>query len=318
MTLVQLEYIVAVDTYRHFAVAAANCFVTQPTLSMQIQKLEAELGIKLFDRSKQPVVPTALGSQVITQARKVLTEKNQIDELIQSEKGVITGELKIGIIPTLAPYLLPLFVQSFIASHPQVKLIVTEMTTDHILLALKESRIDVGILVTPLHENGIKEHVLFYEELVAFASTDNPATKKQELTPADINPDTLWLLEEGHCFRAQILNLCDLRKGTRPANRFQYEAGSFETLRRFVEINKGITLLPELATADLSTKQQQLVRHFAHPAPMREVSLVIHRDFVKKRLVEVLEAEILKSLPEKITSNTPSNIVPIEMGRARE
>ena len=311
MTFVQLEYIVAVDTYRHFATAAEHCYVTQPTLSMQIQKMELELGVKIFDRSKQPVVPTEMGEQLIEQAKKILAEKGMIDELVQTKKGILSGELKIGIIPTLAPYLLPLFIQQFTKKHPQVKLVVSELTTDLIIARLKESRIDVGILVTPLHEKGIKEHVLFYEELVAYVSKNNAAFNKTYVLPQDIDPNKLWLLEEGHCFRSQILNLCELRKASREGGNFEYEAGSFETLRRMVELNDGITVLPELATIDLNNKQLQLVRQFKKPVPMRQVSMVVHRDFVKKRLIEVLKTEIMAAVPEKIKLNKSRNVIPV-------
>ncbi|MCY7420859.1 MAG: LysR family transcriptional regulator [Chitinophagaceae bacterium] len=311
MTFVQLEYIIAVDTYRHFASAAEHCFVTQPTLSMQIQKMELELGVKIFDRSKQPVVPTEIGQQLVDQAKRILAEKNVIDELVQIKKGILTGELKIGIIPTLAPYLLPLFIQQFTTKHPEVRLVVSELTTGLIISRLRESRIDVGILVTPLNEPGIKEHVLFYEELVAYVSKNNAAFNKAFVVPQDIDPNKLWLLEEGHCFRSQILNLCELRKVGKGHNNFEYEAGSFETLRRMVELNDGITVLPQLATYDLNSNQQQLVRQFKRPAPMREVSMVVHRDFVKKRLIDVLRHEIMDSVPDKIKLNKSRNIIPV-------
>ena len=225
MTFVQLEYIIAVDTCRHFAKAAAQCFVTQPSLSMQIQKLEEELGLKLFDRSKQPVVPTEAGAAVIEQARKIIAENNVIHEIVQQKKGIITGTLHIGIIPTLAPYLLPLFIQQFIKKYPLVKLIVTELTTELIVSRLKEGRMDVGILVTPLDEKGIKEEPLFYEEMVAYVSKKDKAYKKIYILPQDIDPAKVWLLEEGHCFRSQIINLCELRKASVGGGHFDYEIG---------------------------------------------------------------------------------------------
>jgi LysR family hydrogen peroxide-inducible transcriptional activator len=311
MTFVQLEYIVAVDTYRHFATAAGHCFVTQPTLSMQVQKLEKELGLKIFDRSKQPVIPTEAGREIIGQARKILSERQLIDEIVQTKNGVLTGELRIGIIPTLAPYLLPLFIPGFTTKYPQIKLIVIELTTELVITRLREARIDAGILVTPLQENGIREQVLFYEELLVYVSRKNAAYKKTYMLAQDIDPGKLWLLEEGHCFRSQIVRLCELRKASKEGSHFEYEAGSLETLRRMVELNDGITILPQLATTDLSARQQQLIRHFKRPAPMREVSLVVHRDFVKQRLIAALKAEILRSVPEKIRQNRNVNVIPI-------
>jgi LysR family hydrogen peroxide-inducible transcriptional activator len=291
--------------------AASRCFVTQPTLSMQIQKLEEELGVKIFDRSKQPVVPTEAGIEIIEQARKILAEKNVITEIVQAKKGVLTGELRIGIIPTLAPYLLPLFVQNFSKKYPHVKLIVQEMLTEYIIARLREGRIDAGIVVTPLQEKGIKEHVLFYEELMAYVSKKNAAYKKTYVLAQDIDPEKLWLMEEGHCFRSQIVNLCELRKASEMSAHFEYEAGSIEALRRMVELNDGITILPELTTLDMDNKRLQLIRHFKKPAPMREVSVVVHRDFVKKRLIEVLKEEISAAVPDKIRKNKSANVVPI-------
>lgn len=309
MTLVQLQYIIALDDYRHFALAAEHCHVTQPTLSMQIQKLESEMGIQIFDRSKYPVVPTEMGEELIKQARKIQSEIAVFDDLVQVRKGIVSGELKIGIIPTLAPYLLPLFIQSFTSNHPNVKLVVTEMTTENIMAKLREGRIDVGILVTPLHDNTLTEHVMFYEELLAYTSPKNSVYNKTYVLPKDIDPQKLWLLEEGHCFRSQILNLCELRKASRDKIHFEYEAGSLETLRRMVDLNDGITILPELATLDLNAQQIRSLREFKKPAPMREVSLVVHRDFVKRRLIEVLKEEILNSIPAKTRQNKNKNVI---------
>lgn len=310
MTQVQLSYIVALDNLRHFAEAAEYCHVTQPTLSMQIHKLEQELGVKIFDRSKQPVIPTENGREIIVQARKIVAEFEELHNLVEARKGVHAGELKIGIIPTLAPYLLPLFVQSFSRKYPQVKLVVKELTTETIIARLRENRLDVAILVTPLEEKGIREQVLFYEKLVAYVSKKNSLYKKSYLLSKDIDPRKLWLLEEGHCFRSQIMNLCELQKAGREGKLLDYEAGSIETLRRMVELNDGITILPELATMDLRTSQLQLLRPFKDPAPMREVSIAVHRDFVKKKLVEIFRQEIIDSIPEKIRRNRGA-IIPV-------
>jgi LysR family transcriptional regulator, hydrogen peroxide-inducible genes activator len=311
MTIVQLEYVIAVDTHRHFAIAAEHCHVTQPTLSMQLHKLEQELGIKLFDRSKQPVMPTEAGMEIIAQARRILTEYELMNEIVQSKKGILSGELKIAIIPTLAPYLLPLFIQSFNHKYPKVKLIVTEMTTEKIILRLKEGRMDAAILVTPLQDPGIKEYVLFYEELQVYVSRKNKLYTRSSVQPKDIDPQKLWLLEEGHCFRSQIVNLCELRKASKEGSFFEYEAGSIDTLKRMVDLNDGITILPELAAMDIPKLNQNQLRKFKSPVPMREVSLIVHRDFVKKKLVELLKQEIINSLPEKIKKNKNTNVVPV-------
>ena len=311
MTFVQLEYIVSLDTQRHFASAASQCHVTQPTLSMQINKLEQELGLKLFDRSKQPVLPTQAGVEIIEKARKLLADRDSLLESVDARKGIVNGELRIGIIPTLAPYLLPLFISSFAKKFPQVKLTVSELTTQLLVSYLREGRIDVGMLVTPLQEPGITEDVLFYEELVAYVSRNNAAYRKHFVLAKDIDHNKLWLLEEGHCFRSQIVNLCELRKKTREGSHFEYEAGSIETLRRMVELNDGITIMPELATLEMTARQQQHLRYFKSPAPMREVSMVVHRHFVKKKLIELLKGEVMKVIPEKIRRNKKTMVVPV-------
>lgn len=312
MTFVQLEYILALDTHRHFATAASECHVTQPTLSMQINKLEQEIGMKLFDRSKQPVLPTEAGIEIIAKARRVLAERDALLESIDHRKGIYHGELRVGIIPTLAPYLLPLFIVPFTRKYPGVKLIINELTTAQLIGRLKEGKIDAGVLVTPLLEPGIREDVLFYEEMLAYVSRNNSAYNKEYVLPKDIDPNKLWLLEEGHCFRSQILNLCTLRRKSDEGSHFEYEAGSIETLRRMVETNDGITIIPELATLDMTTRQQQMLRRFRKPVPVREVSLVVHRDFVKKRLIDILKQEILKAVPEKVKQNKRSKVVPVE------
>jgi LysR family hydrogen peroxide-inducible transcriptional activator len=278
---------------------------------MQLHKLEKELGTKIFDRSKQPVVTTAAGLEIIAHAKKILEERDHLYDYLQLRKGVLAGDLKIGIIPTLAPYLLPLFIPSFTKKNPDIRLVINEMTTENVIRRLRDGRIDVGILVTPLSEPGIKEDVLFYEEMMVYISPRNVAYKKTYLLPQDIDPNKLWLLEEGHCFRTQIANLCQLRKATPEGSHFEYEAGSLETLRRLVELNDGITILPELATFELTARQKSLVRQFRKPAPMREVSLVIHRDHLKKRMIEVLKKEIIAALPEKVIKNKSDNIIPV-------
>ncbi len=295
MNLSQLEYIIAVDKHRHFAKAAKSCFVTQPTLSMMIQKLEDELDTKIFDRSKKPVVPTEAGIKVIEQASKTLVESRKIAEVVASHKNVIEGKLRLGVIPTLAPYLLPLFINSFLTNYPLIRLKIAEYTTENLLDKLEKGEIDVGILVTPLNHKNIVERPLFYETFMIYSSHEYD---KKFLLPEDLNLNDLWLLEEGHCFRSQILNLCELRK--KEDLQLEYAAGSIETLRQLVENQQGATILPELSTRYLTPENRKKLIPFQPPTPAREVSLVSHRDFVKKRFVEALEEEILAALPTEI------------------
>lgn len=309
MTLTQLEYIVAVDAWRHFGTAAEKCFVTQPTLSMQIQKFEEELGVRIFDRSKVPVVPTADGVAVIEQARVVLTEAERLSELVRIKEGKLAGELRLGIIPTVAPYLLPLFLNTFMTRYPDVRLTVIEQTTELIVERLKKGLLDAGLLVTPLEEPGVAEYPLFYEEFVAYVSPDETAYKKRYVLADDIDVRHLWLLEEGHCMRSQIMRLCELRTQSKEASNFHYEAGSIETLKKMVETRNGITILPALALNDLTSRQMMMVRHFKPPAPVREVSLVTHRHFVKQNLLQALREVILHSVPEHMKAKKHKSVI---------
>src|SRR5471030_1623560 len=214
MTITHLEYIVAVDTYRSFVAAAEKCFVTQPTLSMQVQKLEDTLAVKLFDRSKQPVVPTEIGIEIIAQARVLLGESAKIKEIVSDRQKELSGELKIGIIPTVSPYLLPRIITKFIDKYPQVKLMVWEQTTEQIVQQLKLGLIDCGILSTPLHEATLVELPVFYENFVAYVSKNSKLSKKKNIVPEDIDMEEIWILNEGHCMREQVLNICQRRKAT--------------------------------------------------------------------------------------------------------
>jgi LysR family hydrogen peroxide-inducible transcriptional activator len=311
MTITQLEYVIAVDTYRSFVAAAEKCFITQPTLSMQIHKLEETLGVKLFDRSKQPVVPTEIGAEIITQARILLAESEKIKEIITDRQKDLSGELKVGIIPTVAPYILPKILQGFMLKYPQVKLIVWEQTTELIIQQLKLGTLDCGILSTPLHEASLTEIPVFYENFVAYASKNSKLFKKKTITPDDIDMEEIWVLNEGHCMREQVLNICQRRKATKGFQHFEYNTGSVETLKRMVDMNNGATVLPELALADMNDKQRDRVRYFKSPEPAREVSIVIHRNFLKRRMIEALKNEILDFVPKRLRTKKKKEIMEI-------
>jgi LysR family transcriptional regulator, hydrogen peroxide-inducible genes activator len=309
MTLTQLEYIVALDGTRHFVLASEKCFVTQPTLSMQIQKLEEELGVKIFDRTKQPVIPTEIGASIIAQARIVLREAGLIKHMISEQKDTMTGEIRIGIIPTLAPYLLPTLFKNIREKYPQVNLVVRETITEEVIQELKNNRLDCGIVVTPLEDPSIKEDVLFYEELFVYVSKQNALHEKKYVLPTDIDPAQLWLLEEGHCFRSQILNLCELRKYS--DLHFKYETGNIETLKRMVDKSDGITILPELAVMEFTQAEMKHVKRLKEPSPAREVSLVTHRDHLKTRLIKTVKDEILNIVPKAMQKLNRKKVVEI-------
>lgn len=309
MNLQQLDYIIAVDTHRHFLRASEKCFVTQATLSMMIKKLEDELGVKIFDRSKQPVTPTEIGIKIIAQARRTVSEAARMKELIREEKGEVSGELKIGIIPTLAPYLLPMFLKEFTSAYPQVKLNISEHTTASIIYRLKAGQLDAGILATPLNDISINEQPLFYEKYFLYVNSKEKGFNKQYVLPADIDINRLWLLEEGHCMRSQILNLCELKKQNEVDEKLHYEAGSIETLKNIVEKDFGITIIPELATFNLNSSQKKRLRFFKPPTPVREISIVTHREYVKYKLIQVLKETILFVVPDEMKQGKKMNVL---------
>jgi len=309
MNLQQLEYIVAVDNYRHFVKASDACFVTQATLSTMIKKLEDELQVKIFDRRKQPVMPTETGKKIIAQAKIVLQQANKIKEIIMEEKGEVKGLLRIGVIPTLAPYLLPLFINNILRKYPLLKLKISELTTDEIIHKLEHHHLDAALLATPLGKSFLIEQPIFYEQFVVYASSNEKLMSKKYLLAKDIDVNRLWLLEEGHCLRSQVVNLCELKNREKELHQLDFEAGSIETLKKIVEANQGITILPELAVEGLTLKQKNNLRYFKSPAPAREISLVTYQYFTKSNLIEVLRKEILQNIPEEMKSLKKKEVI---------
>lgn len=297
MNLHQLEYIVALDLHRNHARAAEHCHVTQPTLSMMVKKLEEELGVRIFDKG-QPLKPSAAGEVVISRARQILQEVKNLREFVRSEKESVEGEFRVGVIPTLAPYLLPRFLNDFLASHPGTSFTIMEMRTDEIIKSLKSGRLDIGILVTPLDDKEIREIPVFYEPILLYTGRHFKYYKYDQVSLKALSTDDLLLLQEGHCFRGQVMNLCSA-KGHRSHKQLNYQTGSFETLKAMVDKNYGYTLIPELAV-DTRSKQ---VKHFSAPEPVREVSLAVHYGFVKEMLIVKLRESILASIPPHFKTN---------------
>jgi LysR family hydrogen peroxide-inducible transcriptional activator len=309
MTLSQLEYVIAVADHKSFSRASEHCFVTQPTLSMQIQKLEEELGILIFDRSKKPVQPTPVGAMVIEQARANVQGLERIKEVVRTYTDEIEGHLHVGIIPTLAPYLLPLFITSFLEQYPRVTLSVEEMISSQIMLGLKQNRLDIGLLVTPLRDPALTEIPLFYEKFVAYVSTNHPLIHDETIDLQHLHIEEMLLLHEGHCFREQVVNICP-DSGTHIwSGQLRFESGSLETLKRIVENRFGYTLLPELAVFGSSADKAIYIKKLNDPKPVREVSMVLHNTILKRRLIDAFRDSILDNLPDPVRNNQKENVV---------
>lgn len=301
MTITQLEYVVAVATYKSFVAAAEKCFVTQPTLSMQIHKLEEELNVKLFDRNKHPINTTEIGEELVKQAKIILAEAAKIQEIIQHKTGQVIGTFKIGIIPTLAPYLVPQLLENHAKHHPDLKLIISEAPTNDILIKLKDDEIDCAIVSTPLDDVSIKEYPMFYESLVAYFGANEKALNKKLVTPEDIDLKKIWMLNEGNCLRNQIINFCsdqiDKLQDSRP---YKYETSNVETLKKMVEKNGGVTILPEFSTFDFSENQMDRIRYFDGQEPVREIAIITNNHFVRMSVLQTIIDEILELVPEKM------------------
>jgi len=287
MTITQLHYVLAVAENQNFTKAAEKCFVTQPTLSMQIQKLEDELDILIFDRSKKPIELTDVGRKIVHQARNIVNESERISDIVDQQKGFIGGEFRLGIIPTVMPTLLPMFLKNFVKKYPKVKLKIEELTTDEIISRINEGHLDAAIASTPLENENIKERVLFYEPFVGYIPNNHRLSNKELLDTDDLELEDMLLLEDGHCFRDGVINLCKVFK-TKSDGSFQLESGSIETLINLSNEGLGMTLLPYLHTLDIKESEKANLHHFNKPSPAREVSIIYHKSELKMQIIEAL------------------------------
>jgi LysR family hydrogen peroxide-inducible transcriptional activator len=293
-TITQLEYALAVYKMKNFVAAAKSCNISQPTLSMQLKKLEDEIGFSIFDRSKTPLLVTDNGQKFLNQALIVIHEYKKLTNL--EDDKILRGELKIGVIPTIAPYLVPMFIKDFLKTYPNVKLFLEELQTESILEKLERDELDAGIMATPLKDPRLIERVLYYEPFYAYLSPQNKLMKKNKIHADDLSDEELWLLDEGHCFRNQILHFCSL---PREKKNIQFSGGSLETLIKLVDEGLGLTVVPQMATYKL---KKDKLKQFTPDIPTREVSLVAARTFYKEKLLDAFESCILETLPEELPS----------------
>ncbi|NGY38895.1 LysR family transcriptional regulator [Flavobacterium sp. XN-5] len=311
MTITQLKYVLAVAEHKNFTLAAEKCFVTQPTLSMQIQKIEEELSILIFDRSKKPIQLTDIGQKIVNQAKNIVNEADRIHDIVEQQKGFVGGEFRLGIIPTIMPTLLPMFLNNFIKKYPKVKLIIEELNTDEIITKLNNGHLDAAIAATPLMEEKIKEIVLYFEPFVAYIPESHHQFKKEEISISDLNIDEILLLQDGHCFRDGILNLCK-NNPKNESSHFQIESGSFETLIKLADEGLGTTLLPYLHTLDLKEADKIKLRHFVEPKPAREVSLVFPKSELKMHIIDALRTSIAGVIKGAIVFQNVQIISPLK------
>lgn len=313
MTITQLQYVLAIAEHRNFTIAAEHCFVTQPTLSMQIQKLEEELGILIFDRTKKPLQLTEVGEKIIAQSKSIIYESNRMSDIVDQFKGFIGGEFRLGIIPTVMPTLLPMFLKTFSSKHPKVNLLIEELTTEELIENLKNGHLDAAIAATPLKEMKIKELPLYYEPFVGYVPENNKLFTKEILAVKDLDLDNLLLLQDGHCFRESVLNLCNFSSVRR--DKFEIKSGSFETLIKLCNEGFGMTLLPYLHTLDLQPSEKDKLRQFEEPKPAREISLIYHQKHLKMHIIDALYQVILSVVKGAITFHDVQIIGPKQKKR---
>lgn len=310
MTITQLHYVLAVAEHKNFTKAAQKVFVTQPTLSMQIQKLEDELEVTIFDRTKKPIQLTEVGEKIVQQARNIVNESDRILDIVDQQKGFIGGVFRLGVIPTIMPTLLPMFIGSFIKKYPKVKLKIEELHTEAILDKLKEGHLDAAIAATPLEIEGIKENVLYYEPFVPYIPSAFDTVESNKITVEDLDINKILLLEDGHCFKDGILNLCKASRDYGD-DQLQLESGSFETLIKLANEGLGMTLLPYLHTLDLKESEKKNLKMFKDPVPAREVSLIYNRSELKMQIIEAIRSTIAGVVKGAITFQNVKIISPL-------
>ncbi len=310
MTITQLQYVLAVAEYKNFTLAAEKTFVTQPTLSMQIQKLEDELGVLIFDRSKKPIQLTEVGKKIVAQAKNIVDESTRIKDIVDQEKGFIGGEFSLGIIPTIMPTLLPMFLKTFIKKYPEVNLKIKELHTESIINNIVDGHLDAAIAATPLEHEQIKERPLYYEPFVAYIPENHRLHEHKKISTSDLAIDDILLLEDGHCFRDGVINLCKSDKALNNEH-FQLESGSFETMIKLANEGLGMTLLPYLHTLELKESEKQYLHYFTEPTPAREVSLIYHKSELKLHIIEALKDVISGIIRGAIAFSNVQIISPI-------
>ncbi len=311
MTITQLQYVLAVAEHQNFTKAAKKSFVTQPTMSMQIQKLEEELDILIFDRSKKPITLTEIGEKIIVQARKIVNEANRMQDIVDQEKGFIGGEFSLGIIPTVMPTLLPMFLKTFNNRYPKVQLRIEELNTQEIISQLKDGYLDAAIAATPLNDEQIKERLLYYEPFVGYIPENHRLREQDKINPEDLNLQDILLLEDGHCFRDNIMNICKASRKDSSEN-FQLHSGSFETLLKLCDEGMGMTLLPYLHTLDLSEARKRNLKSFEKPQPAREISLIYNKSELKIHIIKALNEVLLSVIRGAINFYDVKIISPVK------
>ncbi len=313
MNIQQLEYLIAVDKFKHFGKAAQACFITQPTLSAMIQKFEDELDVKVFDRTTHPIRTTDVGVEIINQARKVIDAVNELRDKADQLKNVIGGKITLGIIPTVSSFILPTEIFDFLGRNGKIEMNIKELTTEGIIKGLKSGELDAGIISTPYEgASEFYQDFLFNEELMIYSSVLDDA-KDSYVVPEEIDVEKVWLLEEGNCLRTQFENICQIKENSLKPKNLEFLASSIHTLIQLVDRVGGITIIPELAKSQLTEGQKKKVNRFRKPYPFREVSIIYYKPTYKQRIIDELIDSIRASVAHKLSYNqSPEDFIGIK------
>ncbi len=311
MNLQQLEYLIALDKYKHFGKAAQACFITQPTLSAMVQKLEDEIDVKIFDRTTHPIRTTDAGKQVVEQARKVIDSVNELRETAHYLNNVLGGQINLGIIPTVSAYIMPGVIVDFLNKNEKIQMHIKEITTENVIKALKSGEIDAGIIATPYAAaNEFYEDFLFSEELMLYSSQEK---KDTYVVPEEVDVEKVWLLEEGNCLRTQFENICQLQENSQKPKNLDFVAANISTLVQMVDKLGGVTIIPELAAQQLSDEQKTKLFRFRKPFPFRQISILYYKPTYKQKIIDELVSHIRNNLSKTLNYNqNPKDFVAIK------
>jgi len=311
MNLRDLEYLVAIGELKHFRKAAEKCFVSQPTLSGQLKKLEAYMGVQLVERTTRYVFLTPIGEEIVKISRKILADVTSIENMVTTHSDPMNGTFNIGLIPTIAPYLLPLIVEPINQIYPQLEIILHEVQTEVMLNKLSEGTLDAGILATPIEMTGLEEIILYTEPFYVATNSQHPFASKLSIKKEDLHGETLLLLEDGHCLRGQALDVCS---DAMTKERKDFRGTSLETIRHMVSAGIGITLIPQTAIDYKNLIQNSSIKYipFNEPAPARRVGLLFRETYTRKVCFQKLAVSIQSITQKEFSTKKAVQVIPVK------
>lgn len=313
MTISQFKYVITIAKHRSFSKASELLGITQPALTLQVRKLEEEIGFSIFNRTTKPLSVTREGEIIVEKATQILSQVDQLYDIAGELEGEINGVLQIGIIPTIAPYITPLFIDDLIKNYPKLTLSIKELITEDIITSIKNGSIDAGIIATPVQAKGVKFKKLFYEKFYLFVSEKNSLYQKDAIRIDELELNNLWYLNEGNCFQNQVNALCKISSKIVEKQNLKYQSNSIESLRYIVEQRGGMTFIPELATLTVTPDEEDMIKSIEGLQPVREISLVTAKFVAKQKLIDAFLEVLMYNVPAKMKSMQSNMILDTEI-----